>query len=132
MSAHTATADTPLGDAHPSEMAGPPPDSLLAQLPGEVLDILTGEQKARLTRIRIDGGWRRHPVDLRLSLPLPGRRFYLTVIAGEEKRDAHRRQAERHRYPLPTVGNLFFLLGLAGLFYATAMVGMLFYSGVLD
>jgi hypothetical protein len=59
-----------------------------------------------------------HPVDIRLTLPLLSGRYYLTVLAGRERRSAERLRAERDRHPLLKTGNvvLFLLFGtLVGL-----------------
>lgn len=111
--------------------AGQTADGLLLRLPDEVVDILTEEQKERLTRVHVDDAWRRHPVDVRMSVPWFGKRFYMTVIAGEEKRGRGRRDLDKSKYPVHTIGNLFFFLGIATLFYLIAIFGMFFYSGVL-
>lgn len=66
----------------------------------------------------IDGDahtWRRHPVDLRLTVPFIGCDLYFTVVAGPERRSSARRQLERRRHPVRTLGNAaFVLLALAG------------------
>ncbi len=62
-----------------------------------------------------------HPVNIRLSIPLPFRRCYLTIVGGQERRSPERRRAERAKHPLVTLGNIVFLaaagvvIGLAGL-----------------
>jgi hypothetical protein len=62
-----------------------------------------------------------HPINLRLSIPLLFKRYYVTIIAGEELRGFDRLAAERQKHPLVTRGNLLFLalggtvMGLAGL-----------------
>jgi hypothetical protein len=62
-----------------------------------------------------------HPINLRLSIPLLFKRYYVTIIAGEEHRGSDRLVAERQMHPLVTRGNLFFfalvgtVIGLAGL-----------------
>lgn len=59
--------------------------------------------------------WQRHPVDLRLTVPFVGCDLYLTMVAGPERRSTARRQLERRRHPLRTLGNaVFVLLALAG------------------
>ncbi len=59
--------------------------------------------------------WRRHPVDLRLTMPFIGCDLYFTVVAGPERRSTARRQLERRRHPVRTLGNAaFVLLALAG------------------
>ena len=65
--------------------------------------------------------WKRHPVDIRLALPTPFGRFYLTLVGGREHRSAARLAAESIRHPLASAGNLAMvgalisLLALAGL-----------------
>ena len=62
-----------------------------------------------------------HPINLRLSIPLLFKRYYVTIIAGEEHRGSDRLSAERRKHPLVTRGNLVFfalvgtVIGLAGL-----------------
>lgn len=61
-----------------------------------------------------DAPWRGgHPVNVRLSVPLPFGRYFLTIVAGSERRNAARRASERRRHPLATFGNvvLFFVVG---------------------
>lgn len=54
--------------------------------------------------------WRSdHPVNLRLSLPLGLSRYYLTIVAGRERRSPARQRRERRKHPLWTFGNAVFL-----------------------
>ena len=50
--------------------------------------------------------WQTNPVDLRLVLPSPFGRFYLTLIGGRERRSAARLAIERARHPLVSATNL--------------------------
>ncbi|MCW8835289.1 MAG: hypothetical protein OQJ99_02845 [Rhodospirillales bacterium] len=77
-------------------------------------------------------GWRRHPIDLRFSLPFFGTRFYLTVVGGREQRTPERISVERKKYPLRTVANLFFFLGIATIFYTTALIAMAVHSAIIE
>jgi hypothetical protein len=54
-----------------------------------------------------------HPVDIRLTLPLFFSRYYLTVLAGRERRSSDRLRADRRLHPLLKVGNvaLFLVFG---------------------
>ena len=76
-----------------------------------------------------------HPVNLRLSLPLLFRRYYITIVAGRERRCAARLAEERMKHPLITAGNMLFLMaigttaGLAFLFIMQVAIRMLFASG---
>lgn len=83
---------------------------------------------------KIKGGdrvWIAHPVDIRLSLPLPFGRYYLTLVAGPERRAEPRLSQERARHPLTTFGNFAFFFVSALAINAMAVVGMLVYSSVL-
>lgn len=75
--------------------------------------------------------WKRHPVDIRFSLPFFGGRFYVTVLSGPERRDAARRSHERGRYPLRTAANVFFVAGAAVAFYMAAFVIIAFASSIV-
>ena len=77
-------------------------------------------------------GWRRHPIDLRFSVPFFGTRFYLTVVGGREQRTPERISVERKKYPLRTVANLFFFLGIATVFYTTALIAMAVHSAIIE
>lgn len=58
--------------------------------------------------------WGRHPINIRLSLPLGFGRYYVTVVAGRERRSRERIASERDRHPLVSLGNLsvFFSFGV--------------------
>lgn len=63
---------------------------------------------AQIAAIRTAFGgrpWRRHAIDIRLSLPLPRRRYFLVFLAGREMRSPERRVAERAHHPLASLGN---------------------------
>ncbi len=62
----------------------------------------------------VPGGesWDRHPVNLRLSIPLPFGRYYVTLVAGTERRGAERLASERRKHPLLTFGNVAVFFGL--------------------
>ncbi len=56
--------------------------------------------------------WDRHPVNLRFSIPLPFGRYYVTLVAGKERRGAERLASERRKHPLLTFGNVTVFFGL--------------------
>ena len=72
----------------------------------------------------------RHAVNIRLSIPFFFGRFYLTIVAGRERRDTTRLKDERQKHPLSTLGNLTFLffLGTVG---GLAMLAMIQFLGSL-
>ena len=57
-----------------------------------------------------------HAVNIRLTIPFVFGRYYLTVVAGKERRSPDRLAVERRKHPLATFGNLafFFTLGSIG------------------
>jgi hypothetical protein len=61
------------------------------------------------------------PINLRLSIPLLFKTYYVTIVVGDERRTPERLSAERRKHPLVTRGNLLFfalvgtVIGLAGL-----------------
>lgn len=107
-------------------------DMLLDRIPAEVADTFTPAQRAALWNAVKPVSWRRHPVNIRLSFPIIGGRFFLTVVGGPEKRSAERRQRERRMFPLRTMGNILFLLGLGGAFYAAAVLGLALLSNLIE
>jgi len=100
-------------------------DSLFARLPAWVTDTLTTEQKAAIREAVCDPALRHPPVNIRLSLPVFGRRYFLTVIGGTERRSAERRARESSRHPVRTVSNFLFFVFLGVLIYALSIVSIL-------
>ncbi len=47
-----------------------------------------------------------HPVNIRFSLPLSLGRYYVTIVAGKERRGGERLASERKKHPLIKLGNL--------------------------
>ena len=47
-----------------------------------------------------------HPVNIRLSIPFFGARYYLTLVAGKEKRSPERLREEKRKHPLATRANI--------------------------
>jgi hypothetical protein len=66
-----------------------------------------------------------HPLNIRISIPLGVGRYYITLVAGKERRARARLAMDRRQNPLDTPGNLLFLafvtiiatVGSATLFY---------------
>ena len=82
---------------------------LFANLTPQVRESFTQEQRSALADAARRCGWGRHPTDIRLSIPLLFRRYYLVLLAGQERRSNHRLRQDRNEYPVMTVGNLLFL-----------------------
>ncbi|MBR9973641.1 hypothetical protein [Magnetospirillum sulfuroxidans] len=107
-------------------------EMLLDRLPVEVVASFTPEQRAALWNAVKPTSWRRHPIHIRLSFPFIGGNFFLTVVGGMEKRSGERRARERRMFPLRTMGNILFLLGLGGAFYAVAIIGIFVFSNLIE
>ncbi len=66
--------------------------------------------------------WGSSPVNIRLTIPLLFRSYYVTIVVGPERRSKERRASERQKHPLFTLGNVivYFLAGAGwGLFLFT-------------
>lgn len=79
----------------------------------QMLSRLDPETRARIgpeleDALRAAGpaAWARHPVDLRLTLPWFGGPVFVALVAGRERRSAARRQVERRRHPVISLGNV--------------------------
>lgn len=95
---------------------------LLANMPEDVASSFTELQLTMIEHAREGGKWHNHPVDIRLSIPVPWRRFYLVLLAGPEQRSSERRKIERARRPLRTIADMV-VFALFLLLLAPATVG---------
>ncbi len=100
-------------------------DSLFARLPAWVMDTLTAEQRDAIHQAVCDPSLRHPPINIHFGLPAFGRRYFLTIIGGVERRGARRRAQERTRFPLPTAANFLFLIILGVLIYALSIASIL-------
>lgn len=107
-------------------------EMLLDRIPPEVVDSFTPAQRAALWNATKPISWRRHPVNIRLSFPIIGGRYFVTVVAGPERRSEERRVRERLMFPVRTAGNVLFLLGVGGAFYAFAVLGLMLFSNLIE
>lgn len=105
---------------------------LLDRIPPEVVETFTPAQRAALWSAVKPVSWHRHPVNIRLSFPIIGGHFFVTVVGGPEKRAVERRDRERRMFPLRTMGNILFLLGVGGAFYFTAVLGLVLFSNLIE
>ncbi|MGB8275694.1 MAG: hypothetical protein WCF16_10555 [Alphaproteobacteria bacterium] len=99
-------------------------DQLLARMPKEVADSMTPEQRTALRRAadeRIRS--QTYPVNIRISLSLPFAPFFLSIIAGRERRNPSRLANERFANPLMTSGNLVLLAAAVGALLLAAAAG---------
>ena len=76
--------------------------------------------------------WRDHSVDLRVSVPIPYRPFYLTLIDDPEKRSTERRGLERMKHPLLKAGNVVFIIGSTLVLLGTVIVATLLFTSIVE
>ncbi len=86
---------------------------LVDRLPSHLRGRLPVDLEAALNDIAVRGPWQEHPVDIRLSIPLLFRRFYVTIVAGPERRSRERRAVDRRNHRLASLGNALFVLAVA-------------------
>jgi hypothetical protein len=88
-------------------------------------------EEARGPTARSDASpaWTSHPIDIRLSIPFGFGRWYVTLVAGPERRHPKRREVERRKHPLFTLGNIVFLFILGSVIGAAA-VSLMINGGV--
>ncbi len=104
-------------------------DSLLGPMDPEVARSFTDAQLRELERVLTAPASRRLPLDIRITVPFLWRRYFITFLAGSERRPSDRLQEERARHALWTFANvssLVFLLALSipaliGLFHILAV-----------
>lgn len=106
--------------------------SILDRMPPHILAGFTAEQRAAIGAAARESAGSARVVNLRLSIPFPFRRVYLTILAGRERRGDERRKSERGAHPLRTAGNFMFVIAAAMGFYLTATVAILVYSSILE
>ncbi|MEH2412291.1 hypothetical protein [Nostoc sp.] len=86
-------------------------ERLFSKISPKIADSFTDEQLKAIQRGFGSQAGSRHSLDIRVSVPIPGLRFYLVLLAGSERRSQQRLQNEKGRYPLFNAGNIIFLTG---------------------
>jgi len=102
----------------------------LRRLPPEVRSSLDPKQEEAIRSAAGGRSAASHPVDIRLSLPLPWGRFYLAIAGGQERRNPARRARDRRLRPLTTTGNSLFFGILVGSFCLLLLSALLFYDAI--
>lgn len=107
-------------------------DWLLSRLPADVRDRLSPEVQTMIAIAAADRPWKTHPVDIRFTIPLPFGRFYVTVVAGRERRSPARRASDGQGRELVRFGNVMFVLATVGVFYAALITAALLLTSILE
>lgn len=85
---------------------------LFAQIHPDIKNTLTIEQIAAIQKAFGYNTWTsQHPLDLRVTLPIPGLRFYMVLLGGPEKRSKQRLQYGKFLNPVWTPNNIIFMIG---------------------
>lgn len=93
--------------------------------------IVNPEYSPRI-RLRENSSATRPPVNIRLSVPFFGKRFYFAMIGGKERRSHERIALERRRNPIKTKTNLAFIFIGAMVLYMLTLGMFLVYAAVLE
>ncbi len=107
-------------------------DWLLSRLPAEVRDRLSPEMQTMISIAAADRPWKTHPVDIRFTLPLPFGSYYVTVVAGRERRSPTRRAVDGQSHRLMRFSNMMFVLATVGVFYAALITAALLLTAILE
>ncbi len=107
-------------------------NQFLASMPGDVAATFSAEQLGAIAGVLRQRVWRRPRINVRISLPLLSRRYFLTLVAGIDKRSAARHANERAIHPLRTLSNLLFMGALLAALYGALAVGLLVQSSILE
>lgn len=86
-------------------------EQLFDTIPTEICQSFTFEQIEAITRAFSSRSWKRHPLDIRVSLPILELRFYMVLLAGRERRSKERLRVSRMTYPLWSPTNILFIIG---------------------
>ncbi|MFQ4137362.1 hypothetical protein PGN35_013680 [Nodosilinea sp. PGN35] len=87
-------------------------DNVLARMAPEMAATFS---PAQIQALQVALTPRRHPLNIRLSLPLGITRLYLVVLAGTELRSPDRLRQEAAQHPLWTPVNMLVMAGTTGL-----------------
>ena len=99
--------------------------NFLDRIPQDIRETFTDRQIAAVNQAFKR---KRHGIDIRVSLPLPGGRRYLVLLMGRERRSPGRRRFERLRQPLLTAMNVVTMATFGALvfFFAVGLVQIMF------
>ncbi len=100
----------------------------LMNVPPEVASSFTDTQLAAIKHV-LGSGWSRHPVEIRRSISIFGRRYFIVVLGGVERRSVERVRADHAKRPLWTFANSMVIGGFV-LMLLFSMIGSTFLLNV--
>jgi len=80
------------------------------QLPDEMLQNLNQEHLSAMEKAFSEHQWQNHLIDIRLSIPFPGRGFYFVLLGGRERRSKARLIQDRKVHPIWKPANFILVL----------------------
>jgi hypothetical protein len=100
-------------------------ERFFSRIPREMAESFSDDQLLAVKQAFADQVGRAHSIDVRVSVPLLLRRYYVVFIAGPERRDRARRQRDKGARRLAKRTNIIFMIFLAsvGLF---SLLGVLY------
>lgn len=87
---------------------------VIDRIPPDTIATFSDKQLEELQQAFQYFSWKKHPVDVRLSIPFFGHGFYLVMLAGPEKRSVQRLKSDDPCYLQKTVTALALLTLLMG------------------
>ena len=104
---------------------------LMERVPSELRDSFSAAHREALGAALGTGIWRRQSVDIRLPFPFFSDRYFMTIVAGRDRRPGLRRKAKRVFHPLGTVGNALFMGAVTTVICSVVLIIALIYSSIL-
>jgi hypothetical protein len=118
--------------SEPHDLRAGSEDWLLSRLPNEIHSRLTPDLKEALARAAAPPRWTDHPIDIRLSIPLPFGRYYLALVLGPERRNDDRRRSEGESRRIMTPANVLFILTVVVMFYGVLGLAALLLTRIIE
>ncbi len=100
-------------------------ERFFSRISREMAESFSDEQLLAVKQAFADQVGRDHAIDLRLSLPLLFRRYYMVFIAGPERRDQSRRRRDRSNNRIAKRTNVVFMIFML-IFGFFSIIGMLY------
>ncbi|MDP6705330.1 MAG: hypothetical protein QF893_03210 [Alphaproteobacteria bacterium] len=98
-------------------------DDVVSRIPTAVRETLSEVQlDAVRTAVGDKRPWRKHLIDIRVTLPLGPLRVFMTLVAGADRRNPDRRAKDRTMHPVRTASNMLFIGTAVVVLYAIAGV----------
>lgn len=106
-------------------------EAFLRKLPKDVRDSLTPAQAEAVSRVAQGAIQRKHPIDLRLSVPLLfAGRAYFVFLMGKEKRSPARLEIDRKLRPNDRISKIIVLGLVVATLSLAAFIGLLFHNAI--